>query len=645
MIFWRWHSRVSPLLWTRFRSRPLLVTLCIPISVAVFYKRPFAEAVQVEPIKQIPLDIKPEPEVKTTLVDIWNHLKHEKLLLGTIIVVTAINALINIQIPIVIGKLISIVQAMLKVSQLDMTLLNLQAFRLMTLFLAQGGLTFVDIALVSRLGENLSKRMRTQLYRAILSQDMGFFDINRQGNLTGRLTQDISDFKHTFKLVITQGLKCVSQIIGSGISLVTLSPTLTFNLLTSMPVLYLFMNGYGIYLRNLSKHARSVESEANGIAAEALGNIKTVRAFAAEEYELERYEQAVTKSGQLQKRLGFHIGLFQGMTNASIGSMILVILYTGGRLVAKGEMSGGDLMAYMVATQNTQKSLALVGVLFGQVIKSLGSAARVFEYVHQVPLIPLHSGIQLPQFRGQIEFQHVDFTYPSRPDQPILGDFTLEIPYGKVVALCGASGAGKSTVGQLIERFYDADHGRILIDGADIKQLDPSWLRKHIGYINQEPVLFAGSIIDNIRYGTDCTDEQVYEAAKQANAHDFISSFPNGYETMCGERGVTLSGGQKQRVAIARALLKNPQVLILDEATSALDPTSEKLVQGALDNLMKNRTVLVIAHRLSTIANADLIVVMGPSKHFPGNIVEKGTHTELLKKKGYYWRLYNAMTH
>ncbi|KAJ3123038.1 ATP-binding cassette, sub-B (MDR TAP), member 8 [Nowakowskiella sp. JEL0407] len=552
----------------------------------------------------------------------------------------------------VIGELVAVVQELLgsavKVSDIvDLSPINGPAFKLLGLFAGQGFLTFIDITLVTKLGENLSNRLRRELYDAILKQDIAFFDARLQGEVVGRLTQDIADFKSTFKRVVTQGLKSTAQIIGTSIHLIRISPSLTWTLLSSMPFLYFGMNMYGSYLRKLSKEAKKGDSIANGIANEAISNLRTVRAFAAESRELEKYQEAIEESSSSNMRLGFHIGAFQGLTNASIGMMILVILYYGGNLVAKGEMTGGQLMAYMVATQNAQRSLASVGALFGQVIKGFTSAGRVFEYIELKPKIPISGGIQLKELNGVVEFDDVGFSYPTRPDAKVLDKFSLSVPKGSIVALCGQSGSGKSTIGQLIERFYEPSEGVIKIDGVDIRKLDPTWLRSNIGYINQEPVLFATSIYENIRYGRpNATKEEVLDAARQANAADFIEKFPNGYETLVGERGVTLSGGQKQRIAIARAILKNPSILILDEATSALDTQSELLVQQALDKLMKGRTTLVIAHRLSTIQNADLIVVMsgkGIQDRKSGNILEMGTHRTLISKRGVYFKLYNQL--
>jgi len=331
------------------------------------------------------------------------------------------------------------------------------------------------------------------------------------------------------------------------------------------------------------------------------------------------------------------------MANFAINGIVLLVLYTGTVLIDSKEMAAGDLMSYLVATQSIQKSLATISVLFGQVVRGMSSGARVFEYMEIRPTMRLSGGLRIPKesIKGHISFSDVKFSYPTRPDQVVIHNLNLDIAPGKTVALCGSSGSGKSTIAALIERFYDVEGGSILIDGVNIKDLDPSWVRGElIGYINQEPTLFATTVMENIRYGSpDATDQEVYEAAKRANANDFIKGFPQGYNTMVGERGTTVSGGQKQRIAIARALLKNPRILILDEATSALDAESERIVQDALDKLIKGRTVIVIAHRLSTIQNADLIAAISK-----GKIIELGSHADLLQKNGLYADLIRRQT-
>ncbi|KAF7727473.1 ATP-binding cassette, sub-B (MDR TAP), member 8 [Apophysomyces ossiformis] len=541
------------------------------------------------------------------------------------------------------GELINVLTSSIKsgVGSLAIQDLNGPALKLFGLLSAQGFLTFAHISLVAIFGENVAKRLRAQLFAAIVQQDMSFFDSHRSGELVSRLTADVSDFKHTFKQVVTQGLKSVTQTIGSAVHLFQISAPLTLTMLATMPVLYVLLNLYGAYLRKISKRGKQLDGKAGGVAGEVISNMRTVRAFTAEEREMDHYGSMCGQVSSANKMMGFHIGVFQGLTNISIGCMMLTVLYFGGSLVVRNELSSGDLMSYMLSTQTAQQSLVSLGILFGQTIKAAASASRVFEFIHMYPNVPLKGGLTIYNVKGNLKFSDVEFYYPSRPDHRILDYFNLDIPQGATVALCGHSGSGKSTVAALLERFYEPSGGAVYLDGHDLAILDPSWLRHHIGYINQEPVLFATSILENIRYGRpDATIEEVREAARKANAESFIESFPDGYETVVGERGTSLSGGQKQRLAIARAILKDPQILILDEATSALDTHSEKLVQEALDKLMKGRTVLVIAHRLSTIRAADMIVVMG---RVPGNIIEKGTHEQLMTRGKAYAKLYNEL--
>ncbi|KAJ3199066.1 ATP-binding cassette, sub-B (MDR TAP), member 8, partial [Entophlyctis luteolus] len=467
-------------------------------------------------------------------------------LLILIVAITCATAAVNLATPVAIGELVAVVQGLashrnpsgMSVPDIVANEIAAPSLKLLGLFVAQGILTCIDINFVTVLGERIALRLKHDLYQALLRQDMAFFDSHLQGEVIGRLTQDISDFKHSLKLTITQGLKSITQIVFTFFHLLRTSQKLSLALVATMPVVYAAMNAYGAFLRKLSRKARRGDSIASGVAGEVVANIRTVRAFAAEEREVEHYMDAAEGASRMNRSLGFHIGLFQGVTNTVIGAMILIILSYGGTLVSQGEMTGGQLMTYMIATQNAQKSLASVAVLFGQAVKAVGSASRVFEYIELQPRILVREKpVVLEEFKGQIEFKDVSFRYPTRKDQVVLDNFTLSIPVGKVVALCGHSGSGKSTVGQLIERFYDVGEGRILVDNVDVRDLDPSWLRSHIGYISQEPVLFATSIFENIRYGNPtATREQVLTAAKQANAAEFIASFPDGYDTVVGER-------------------------------------------------------------------------------------------------------------
>lgn len=333
-------------------------------------------------------------------------------------------------------------------------------------------------------------------------------------------------------------------------------------MISTMPVLYVLLNIYGAYLRKLSKKNKQLDGYSSGVAGEVITNLRTVRAFASEYREMEHYGEACNQVAKSNQHMGLHIGLFQGLTNISVGCMVLTVLYYGGSLVVENKLTSGDLMSYMLSTQTAQHSLVSLGVLFGQSIKAAASAHRVFEFIHLEPNVPLTGGAEPQYVHGDVLFKNINFNYPSRPNQKVLDNFNLVIPQGTTVALCGPSGSGKSTIASLLERFYEPAEGEILLDGKDLRTLDPSWLRSHIGFINQEPVLFATSILENIRYGKpDATLEEVREAARQANAEVFIEGFPDKYDTIVGERGAALSGGQKQRIAIARAILKDPKVM------------------------------------------------------------------------------------
>ncbi|XP_045025526.1 mitochondrial potassium channel ATP-binding subunit [Daphnia magna] len=552
-------------------------------------------------------------------------------------------AILNIEIPRLLGDMINVVSNHLNNDSESAAgnywqELKVPAMRLGIMYVAQAAFTFVYIHTLSCVGERMACQLRQDLFSAIVRQDIAFFDSHRTGELVNRLTTDVQDFKSSFKLCVSQGLRSITQTIGCMVSMYLISPPLTLYMATIVPVVIGVGSLLGKFLRNQSRAAQAQVAKSTAVCDEALSNIRTVRAFAMEEKEMELYAQELEKARIMQENLGMGIGLFQSGANLFLNGIVLGTVGIGGSLLSSGQIKPGDLMAFLVATQTIQRSLAQLSLLFGHYVRGTSAGSRVFEYIHLEPSIPLQGGKTIPfhSLFGQVEFKNVYFSYPTRQDQKVLKDFTLTLPAGKVVALVGSSGGGKSTVAALLERFYDTDSGEITIDGHNVKNLDPTWLRgRAIGFINQEPILFASSIIENIRYGKpSASDFEVMEAAKLANADDFIRSFPNGYATRVGERGVTISGGQKQRIAIARALLKNPSILILDEATSALDAESEKLVQDALDKVAAGRTVLIVAHRLSTIQNADIIAVVSK-----GTIAEVGTHKSLVDKRGLYWNL------
>ncbi|KDR20884.1 ATP-binding cassette sub-family B member 8, mitochondrial isoform X1 [Zootermopsis nevadensis] len=567
---------------------------------------------------------------------LWPHIYYLLAAIAGALVV----AVLNIEIPRLLGSVINVVAKFAQNggSALFREQVKLPVFRLVFLYVSQACFTFMYIYILSCVGEKVATQLKQELFESIMKQDIAFFDRQRTGELVNRLTSDIQDFKSAFKLCISQGLRSIAQIIGCGASLFLISPQMTWTMLLIVPTVIVTGTVLGSMLRKLSRDAQAQAAKATSVGEEAISNVRTVRAFAMESQECELFRQQCDEASHLNQHLGFGIGLFQAGTNLFLNGMVLATLYLGGYLVSNRQVSPGDLMSFLVATQTIQRSLTQLSLLFGQMVKGLGAGARVFEFINLESSMPVTGGKKIPHHSliGDVSFNDVTFAYPTRPQQVVLKNFNLHIPAGKTVAIVGSSGNGKSTVAALLERFYDVDEGSVTVSGVDIRELDPSWLRGNcIGFINQEPVLFASSVMENIRYGKpSASDSEVIEAAKLANADEFIQNFPEGYSTLVGERGVTVSGGQKQRIAIARALLKNPSILILDEATSALDAESEKIVQTSLDNVSKGRTVLVIAHRLSTVQNADMIVVL-----HNGVVVEMGTHDFLKVQRGFYWNL------
>ncbi|NXL50920.1 ABCB8 protein, partial [Podilymbus podiceps] len=535
----------------------------------------------------------------------WTFLRPQLLALSAAVVLALGAALLNVRIPVLLGQLVNVVARCAR-GHLAGYLREARrpALRLLAVYCLQGLLTFGYIALLARVGEQVAGSMRKALFVSLLRQDVAFFDANRTGQLVSRLTADIQEFKSSFKLAISQGLRSGTQTAGCFVSLYLLSPKLTGLLLVALPVLVGAGALIGAALRSLSRRAQEQVAKATGVADEALGNVRTVRAFAMEDRQAGLYCAEVDRAGWLNERLGLGIAAFQGLSNLALNGIVLGTIFVGGSLMAGDELSPGDLMSFLVASQTVQRSMANISILLGQVVRGLSAGARVFELLTLEPSVALRGGGSIPSHSllGHICFHRVSFS--------------LTLPPCKTVAIVGPSGGGKSTVAALLERFYEPTQGTITLDGHDISSLDPSWLRGQvIGFISQEPVLFGTTIMENIRFGKPgASDAEVYAAAQLANADGFIRSFPEGYHTVVGERGAALSGGQKQRVAIARALLKDPAVLILDEATSALDTQSEKVVQEALDRAASGRTVLLIAHRLSTIRGADLIVVLAQGR-------------------------------
>ena len=484
-------------------------------------------------------------------------------------------------------------------------------------------------------GERVVARLRTDLYRSIIGQDVAFFDQTRTGELTNRLASDTSVLQNTVTVNISMALRFGVGAIGGIVLLAVMSPTLTAVALSVVPVVAIGAAVYGRVLRNLSKDVQDALARSTEIAEETIAGVRTVRSFAREDAEAARYGSAVNDSYLLAAKRALAVGVFQGVTGFAGYSAIALVVWYGGRMVTEGHMTVGDLTAFLLYTLMVAMSLGALSGLYADFMKAVGASQRVFQLLDATSPLEGAEGLVLEEVRGEVVLDGVGFTYPSRPDVPVLSGVDLILAPGEVVALVGPSGSGKSTVASLVARLYDPDEGGITVDGHPLSELAPRPWREHVGTVAQEPILFAASIAENIRYGRpDATDDDVRAAARAANAEAFVDAFPEGFDTMVGERGVRLSGGQKQRIAIARAVLKDPAVLVLDEATSALDSESEHLVQEALDRLMQGRTTLVIAHRLSTVRDADRVVVLQG-----GVVQEQGTHDELLAADGLYRKL------
>jgi ATP-binding cassette subfamily B protein len=515
----------------------------------------------------------------------------------------------------------------------DMKLLGLA---LLGIFAVQSLFGAIRYYLFTVIGDRVVADLRQRLFSAVLAQEMGFFDANRTGDLTSRLTSDTQAIQSAVTTNVSMALRYGAQAVGGVAILFFTSLKLSMVMIVAVPLVIGIAFFYGRMLRKLSRKVQDAIGDSTSVAEEAIGGIRTVRSFAREEHERASYDHDIERSFDIAKvraRLG---AFFTGGVSFLGYGTIAVILWLGSIMVIDGEMTPGQLAAYILYTLFVAVALGVMSGLWTDFMKAVGAGERVFELIDRLPEFEAaESPKTTPPTRGNIELDQVTFRYPTRPEVEALKSVSFTVEPGEKVALVGPSGSGKSTVANLVARFYDPQVGQVRIDGDDIRQWDPDILRGAIGMVAQEPVLFSGTIRDNVQYGKlSATDDEVIDALRAANAWEFVSEFPGGLDNVIGERGVRLSGGQKQRVAIARAILKDPKILVLDEATSALDVESEALVQAALEKLMEGRTTIIIAHRLSTIANADRVVVLDR-----GRVVEQGTHQELMGGDDMYRRL------
>ena len=544
---------------------------------------------------------------------------------------TVLAAAGNLYVPWIIKDVIDSVLA-----EKNAEMLNIIAAGIIIIFLIRGVCFYGQNYLMSYVGERVIIDIRSAVYEKLQRLSVSFYDKNKTGTIMSYVTNDVSALQAAMVQntidMITEG----SVLIGSITAMVYLDWKLTLFTFCTFPFVLWLMDFFGKRIRKSGRRIQECTADITSILQETVSSARVIKSFVREDYEIKRFcnqnfanFRANMKNAQLMALLTPVIEFV-----AAIG--VTAIIWYGGHGVIDGDLTAGSLVAFLVYAVNISNPVKRLTRVVGSIQKALAAAQRVFDVLDMKEEIAEIPGAKaLPQIEGSVEFKDVSFAYDK--GEPVLKDVSFKAEPGEVIAIVGPSGAGKSTIANLLPRFYDTTSGSISIDGNNIAEVKVPSLREQVGIVPQETVLFNGTLYDNILYGRlEATREEVEAAAKAANAHNFIMEFPNGYETMLGDRGLNLSGGQRQRIAIARAILKNPRVLVLDEATSALDTESERIVQEALDRLMVGRTSFVIAHRLSTIKNADKILVLQR-----GRIVETGTHDELMANNKLYSHLYN----
>ena len=555
-----------------------------------------------------------------------------------------LTSITSIALPILLGKLLGTnygasIPVDVQVSQSD----NIGNILMMLAVLlpAQAIFSFFRVYTFSYVTQSTLRDLRLAAFQHLVSSPMSFFDKNKVGELTSRIATDTQQIEETLATTLAEFVRQII-VIAAGLGLIFyFSPQLSLIMLAIVPLVAISAMIFGKFIKKLSRKAQDEAAQSNSVLEESLVGIKNLKAYTNEFFEISSYTDAINNIRSTSLKSALWRGIFIAFILTVMLGSVVFIIWQGIELVQTGEISQAEFFQFIFITVMLGTSIGSFPDLYAKIQKTIGATENLMNMMLEpteaiTTATPVKADFKI---KGDIELKNVSFFYESRPSVTVLNNINLKVKAGQTLALVGSSGSGKSTIASLLLGFYQPVSGEILVDNKGFNTYGLSALRSHIAYVPQEVILFGGSIAENIRYGKpNASDDEVLEAAKKANAHDFITGFPDGYKTLVGDRGIQLSGGQKQRVAIARAVLKNPSVLILDEATSALDSESEHLVQDALDKLMQNRTSIVIAHRLATIKKADQIAVIND-----GQVVELGTHLELSQKENGLYRKLSEM--
>lgn len=537
----------------------------------------------------------------------------------------------NLVFPKLLGDLVSSGNRGAAVSQINELIIILGA-----LLIAQAVFSYFRTVLFVNVTEKTLAALRQFTFNHLIKLPVTFFDQHRVGELNSRISSDISLLQETLTTTLADFIRQMVVIIGGTILLATISVKLTLFMLATLPAVMILAYVFGRFIRNYAKKAQKEVANSNTIVEETLQGIRSVKTYTNEVFESQRYLKKTEEIAQIGIKGGKYRGAFASFLVLGLFGTLAAVIWRGSLLLASGEFESGALFSFVLYSVYIGGTIGGLASVYTQIQRFIGATEdlfKIFDTEEEVLSEP-DAYRQLPLLKGEIKFEQISFAYPARKNEPVLNDVNFEIRPNQMVALVGPSGAGKSTIAALLLHMYPLQNGRILFDGQDSAKLDLSYLRSQIALVPQDIFLFGGTIGENIAYGRPEAEEQeIINAARHANAWEFISKFPEGLHTVVGERGTQLSGGQRQRIAIARAILKNPRILVLDEATSSLDSESEQLVQEALEKLMRGRTSVIIAHRLSTVRKADLILVLDE-----GRIVEQGTHRQLLEQKNGLYR-------